>query len=70
MRIRTVLTGLALAVVVVACGGSTDVNPVDAVEVEDFTPLSILDRANKVAEQLENRQADLEAQLNDPFAQP
>ena len=51
MRVRTVLTGLALALVVAACGGSSD-TPVDAVEVEDFTPLSILDRANNVAEHI------------------
>lgn len=70
MRVRTLLMGLAVAVAIAACGGSADVDPVDPVVGESVTPLSILDRARDVADQLENRQADLEAQLNDPFSQP
>ena len=70
MRVRTALTGLALTAAVVACGGSADIDPVDTIVVNDFAPLRVLDRANDVADQLENREADLEAQLGNPFEQP
>jgi len=72
MRIRKAVSVVALVAIAAACSTTAPVN--DAVpDVADpgvQTPLGYVDRAQDVANQVEQRQADLEAQLNDPFQQP
>jgi hypothetical protein len=72
MRIRIGVSAVALAAIVAGC--TTAAPERDAVpDIADpgvQTPLGYVDRAQGVADQVEQRQADLEAQLNDPFEQP
>ena len=73
MRIRIGVSAIALAMIAAGC--STAAPESDAVVPSDSVgsvqhPLGYVNRAQDVADQVEQRQADLEAQLNDPFIQP
>ena len=73
MRIRKAVSVIALVAIAAGCSTTAPVNdavPTDVADPGVQTPLGYVDRAQDVANQVEQRQADLEAQLNDPFQQP
>lgn len=68
---RTVAAALTLVSVLTACGGSSPTEPAgDAPDTTSVFPVRVLDEAQRVADQVEQRQADLEERLQDPFAEP
>ncbi len=68
MRIRTTVATVALVGTFAAC--STTPPEADETDLVIPSPIGAVERAQDVADQVEQRQADLEAQLNDPFLQP
>lgn len=70
MRIRAAIVAFVLAVPAAACTTSAPSPAPDSVEPVPASPLGAVERAQEVANQVEQRQAQLEAQLNDPFQQP
>ena len=73
MRIRIGVSAIALALIAAGCSTAAperDAVPGDVADPGIQNPLGYVDRAQGVADQVEQRQADLEAQLNDPFVQP
>ena len=76
MRICTGVAALALVATAAACSTA----PLEADTGDSVTqtsvgfsqqgPVGAVERAQDVADQVEQRQADIEAQLNDAFPQP
>ena len=70
MRIRTGIATVFLVATVAACTTAPPGADVDDSVSVSPSPIGAVDRAQNVADQVEQRQAELEAQLNDPFQQP
>ncbi len=68
MRIRAGIATVFLVATFAAC--STAPPGADVDDPVSPSPIGAVERAQNVADQVEERQAQLEAQLNDPFQQP
>ena len=68
---RLPLALAALAIALAACAGDPPAVPQgdDSEQGPSSGPISVLEDARTVADDVEQRQADLEAQLNDPFSE-
>ncbi len=70
MRIRAGIVTAVLVATFAACSTAPPEADVgDSVSVSPG-PFGAVEKAQNVADQVEERQAQLEAQLNDPFQQP
>lgn len=72
MRIRMGISAIAITAIAAGCSATAPtgdgVDP--GADTAVRTPFDAVTRAQNVADQVEQRQADLEAQLNNPFEQP
>lgn len=68
-RARRILAAVLCAASITACSASPSTPP-EAEVGESDGPISVIDDAHSVADGLEQRQADLESHLQDPFQQP
>ncbi len=68
MRTRIRMALVALVVAATACSAAPPEADQDV--PTPATPMGAVDLAQNVADQVEQRQADLEAYLDDPFQQP
>lgn len=65
MAVRNLAPAVVLSVVLAACATSPDPGP--AADPVDSGPAQVLDRARTVANDLEDRQAQIKSQMRDPF---
>lgn len=66
MAVRDLAPAVVLSLVLAACATASDPGP--AADPLDSGPAQVLDRARTVANDLEDRQNQIESQMRDPFA--
>ena len=68
MNTRRLTAALVMTVVLGGCTGTTSDQPDP--EPVDSGPIAVLEKARNVANDLEQRQAQIDAQMPDPFSRP